>query len=430
MSPRRSVVGGQAPRFADRLGLVRVGLAIVVGLCGLTALVVGLHDLMAATLVFQVYGLMLAALGLVALLGSTAALRESWRDLLVPGAVATILITLSLLASAARGADWQDLIASMGHIVPWGVAVAGSVLLLLLARLIATGNTLAAAWRRISLVAVAPLAVSIFQFWYTNELQPSTVAPSLGISLTAVRGDEQGGLTPITAKLTIRNSSSTKGIILGSVYRITAAHIESRSGVESTKASQSASLNVEDPIKNAYKYREGVLPTLQWGAIVPPRNYLDAGEEYSKEIVTYVPAGAGFNLIRFTARIAVARANAVQLDAATDFEEPCAGTSPERGLRLVGWHQIVEPSWVRRLTTPAQSLAIVWLLQRGSNPNTWYTEYPVMRIGLASQSHRDCLGVRFDPDSAERPQQLEALASYGIVVTTASQELPLAAQSG
>ena len=116
------------------------------------------------------------------------------------------------------------------------------------------------------------MAISVFQFWYANELAPSTVAPSLGVRIATVRGTEQQGLTPITARVTIHNSSSSKAVVLGSLYRLTAAHVDPKPAAASMEAD--AAINIDAAIKNNYKSREGIHRQLQWGAVFPPRSYL------------------------------------------------------------------------------------------------------------------------------------------------------------
>jgi hypothetical protein len=348
--------------------------AVLFGVIGVFAFWLGLLDfLSAADFQYKLIGLAFAVAGLVLLAGGAVLAREPWRRkrgrvAAVGAGVAGVFVGgyLLLMQYRAPGLSPRRL-PPFPSWVPWAaigvVSVAAAVL--------GWRSTKAHAAEQLTWSAVSGrlfaggLSVTVLfggvQWWYTQQYQPGTIAAALTVT-TELRpaqatADENAGEPSdghmFEGAITVKNVSSTKVLIVSSLYQVTAVthdlrdEIDGINDVDRERQQVACFLEELAPVTDPecdqphiYQYgqfsagdprAQDVYPisrtsqpsafrTLQLGHIVADGSWLEPEEAFQHNLVVHVPEheasseSPGLEELQLSARLAVAQGSRLVLE--------------------------------------------------------------------------------------------------------------------
>jgi hypothetical protein len=348
--------------------------AVLFGAVGVFASWVGLLDfLSAADFQYKLMGLAYAVAGLVLLGGSAVLARESWRRkrgriAAVAAGVAGVFVGgyLLLMQYRAPGLSPRRL-PPFPSWVPWAAIVVVSVG----AAVLGWWSTRAHAAEQLTWGAVGGrlfaggLSITVLfggvQWWYTQQYQPGTIAAALTVTTElrpapATAGENAGEPSDghmFEGTITVKNVSSTKVLIVSSLYQVTAVthnvrdQIDGINDVDRERQQVACFLEELAPVTNPecdqphiYQYgqfsagdpraqdvypisrtsRPSAFRTLQLGHIVVDGSWLEPEEAFQHNLVVHVPeheassGSPGLEELQLSAWLAVAQGSRLVLE--------------------------------------------------------------------------------------------------------------------
>lgn len=395
-------------------------LAIVLLPIGVFSTAVGLVDALSATLIeYRLIGVLLFAVGGILIAGSAG--------LFVGGARGR---ALALVASAAAPLVGLNLL-----LAQLGARVYDARLGLWLLILVAPAWAIVALWqsgvrttlpRQVVGVISAGLLVSVIQFWYTAQYVPSSIAPSLTITLDLSKVGENHDQTAVAATVTVKNASATRVRVLGSMYRISGIRkcftreISDARGfaTELAKAwadDRSASRIAQDRVVDVLAADKFVL--------LPEGGWFDPGQEATRRFMVWVPREQ-YDLTRLETFFFFGKGSQLELDVYHGRFGPRTGV--QRGFNYIeqGW-RLKDPSLLAKLTTGELNVGGLVLGSARNLVTRWYVggtdvaaAYPYMTVYM-DQERWPSTNPPFDDYNVE----MEAF--YGLAVAPSSTELAL-----
>lgn len=401
---------------------------------GLVAVVIGGHDLLlSAQLTYRIVGAGVVVVG-IALVASAVgfARRRAWcYSYSVGGGVAA-----GVFASMLFVAQWVN--AAHGfRLLLWAVLA-----VVCLAAAVAVGKegrvSLGGLARRRVQVASSVLSVgallSIAQFWNAAVRVPPTSAPSLSITTDLEQLPPKGCLTPVAATVKIRKSATTKQLppkacltpvaatvkirntatskvwVLGSLYEVWggSAKASAKSPLEFTDLITDRGINGQLAYGASRHVDEGYTTVVETGNLLSEFTYLVPGEEYTFNLLAYVPPKR-YDLLRFEVAVIIAKDTLVlddtQLDPPRVIEDPA-------GPRIVIEHDIRETSWLARLLHGRRYARIEVVLHRSNG-----IMYPGLFVSVDRRGRKAA--------GADDPEAIRMAHLYGVALSDSWFELAL-----
>lgn len=319
------------------------GAAVLFGAVGVFASWVGVLDLLsAADLQYKLIGLAYAVAGLVLLAGSAVLARESWRRkrgrvaaVAAGGAGVFVGGYLLLMQYRAPGLSPRRL-PPFPAWAPWAAIVVVS----LAAAVLGWWSTRAHAAEQLTWGAVGGrllaggLSITVLfggvQWWYTQQYQPGTIAAALTVTtelrpVPATAGENAGepsNAHMFEGTITVKNVSSTKVLIVTSLYQVTRVthdlrdQLDGINDVDRERQQVACFLEELAPVTDPecdepyiYRYgqfsagdprgqdvypisrtsRQSAFQTLQLGHIVADGSWLEPEEAFQRNLVVHVP---------------------------------------------------------------------------------------------------------------------------------------------
>jgi len=389
-----------------------LGLGALFLLVGLFAAIVGLVDaLSAGNLTGRLIGLVLVAAAGLLLLCAAGVLVEHAQapQLAVAGALAAAGVGAYFLYANLQGFGVDARIAA------WSLIIAGACAALVVAVLWVreTSGSLTKAGRRVALSAVSVGSIlAVLQFWYTAAYVPSTHLPFLTLRAELSEGaTATTAFHPLVARIELQNTSDRKVMVLGSVYRVIGARIGSRDGPSSGGAAGTQrSSCMRGNAQNSFFCRR-VLEEIEVGEVIQRRSEFEPTQVYLADLSIPVPAGR-FDVAGLTVEVIVADAERLVLGSERAY--PPRDSPYVRGTES----DIVEQSWVDRLTRPGRVVRSLWVEPPMQGPR-------IVAL-VAARGAGDPPGLR--PDAEAR--RLDRHYRISVVVATATAALSDRATEG
>jgi hypothetical protein len=250
------------------------------------------------------------------------------------------------------------------------------------------------------------------QLWYTSQYLPASLGASLSVESHLTRLPARGEAEVARLTLSIQNTGQTQATILGSLYRITAAPLHA---VELRDWQMREAL--EEPQvygRTASRFRRSFdWDVVQAGRIFDEGSWLDPEEQFSTDLLIYLPRGR-YDILRSKAAVMIAKGKALTL---APGGEEFRLTEPVRRVRQIAsvW-PIEETSWFRQLTRSDRELEIDWVASRIDSFQA--ARFPHLRIAVRR--------VDTDDDIDELNKYNERLfATYGLGEALSSTEIAL-----
>ncbi len=319
---------------------------------GAAAFVLGAHELVfAVQLTFRVAGavVMLVGLGLLASCVGFAR-RQGWCYLcsVAAGFVAGLLCLMFTLAQSVnyprglRVSIWLSL-AVISWLVVLAVAKEGRI------------NFDSHIRRRVkiasSVVSLGAI-VSIVQFWNGAVRIPPAAAPSVAVDVKLEQLPPKRGMARLEGTLTVRNTSSTKVWVLGSLYNLLGASAE-RESKTPHEFSQELEQNLEQEFLTygtSHYTTKRYAALIESGQFVGDLTYFVPGDELTYHQIFFVPNGR-YDLVRLTAMVAIAKETLV-LEIARPRDPHLVVSNGTR--RVAAERTVRETSWLGRFLRGAR----------------------------------------------------------------------------
>jgi len=345
----------------------QTGVCLLLGACGLAALTLGFHDLVVGGgFSVQALAAVLAFLGLASV-GGVVALLGRWPrspQLTIPALVGNFFVALYIalaLASNQRG-SWMVLVASVICAATFGAAV-----------LMIWFNRHEQLRKLVVVAAVSGLAWPAFQFWYSNQYEPSLLRPHLNVEvsldqLAAGSGDGADDTALLKAAITMTNSSSVRVVVLAADYVVTGSRVI---GVDPT--APPAIDDLLEPFSQhgrshpLTEYSDFVDSRLvQTGRVLEDGWFFEPGEETTRRVLVPVSLGH-FDQVSIRVDIITANGNLLSLnyEQVPDLRRQSCEflQDPEQCITL-DW-PVTEPSWVRQLIRGRRVVEVIWGIPPG-----------------------------------------------------------------
>lgn len=361
-----------------------LALATFLGTVAAVGGVIGLHDvaLADADLGVTLAGAALLAVAVTSLVAAYQLVllsrRAHWTDGVRPACKPTILVALVLVLllgiyvflSGIRGVGDQRLVV---------VAVAGVLIAVPLAGLLAFGSEARVTLPRLGAIALAAVgaAVSASQFWYQNEYAPSQAGRAVALRAKLAHEGRQRDTDVIRATINFEAVSGRGLSVVGSAYTLSGARVvrcDRRDPVTASEVSKVFDRFLLDPQRSRFAadVRELQPSTvLAAGKFVSDGRRIEPDVPYAREIVLHVRRGR-YQLLRFRAELfAISGAVRLSSDAAPTYRLGDDGY-------LYGFWRVDDDGWLGDLLFgPERWLVIRYELVREAGDVKAYSDVRV-----------------------------------------------------
>jgi hypothetical protein len=255
--------------------------------------------------------------------------------------------------------------------------------------------------------------IGIAQFWYTTQYLPSTESTSLSVESRLHRLGGDGRTDVVELELTVQNTSQIPAEILGSVYRVTGADVQTigRSDLD-MKRRLGRPLIYGEAISRYGRNSEWDL--VQAGRVFSYGWRLDADEKFSRVALIHVPHGR-YDTLRSQAEVLIAKRGALNLDYdSVRLRWLNHAQRHARGIKAI-W-PIRETSWYRGLTRGDRELRIQWIT--AADGERRLGRFPYVR-GAITRVGEEASPAEFH-DFQGKTAEL-----YGLANTISTREIPL-----
>ncbi len=331
-------------RVAQRRQLRLIGLVLLP--IGCSAAVLGFVDALGASLIeYRLVGVMLLAVGALLIVGTAGLFvggRRGRAFALVASVVAP-LVGLNMLL-AQLGAREYD-----ARVALWLLLLAAPVPPMVTLWRAGVRTTLP---RQVVGVVSAGLLLSVIQFWYTAQYVPSSISPSLTITLGLEKVGENQQELALAATISVKNASATRVRIVGSMYRFSAVRKCFTTEISDERGFASELTKAQSEGRPASRVaQDRTVDVLMAGPeiLIAEGGWFDPGQEATRRFTVYVPR-TNYDLARLETIFFFGKGSQLDLDVVHGFGfGPRDGT--QNGLRYIeaGW-RLRHPSLLASLT--------------------------------------------------------------------------------
>jgi hypothetical protein len=278
----------------------------------------------------------------------------------------------------------------------------------------------------------AGLLLSMLQFWYTAQYVPSSVAPSLTVTVGLIRVGQDQYFDALAATISVKNVSGTRVRVLGSMYRIAAvrkcftnelSQLSDERGFTAELANAAAD---NRPASRVAQDRSAEVLMADKFVLVPEGGWFEPGEEVSRQFMTWIPRFQRYDLVRMETSFAFAKGNQLDIDTYHGV-----AAEPQRGVQA--GDQFIEQAWpirslslLARLTRDPLNVGNLVIGRQRILVTRWFiggdgsgaVEYPFLRVYLDSE-RRTSANPPFDD------YNVELADLYGLAVASSSTEVTL-----
>jgi hypothetical protein len=329
---------------------------LIFGAMGAFGFFIGGRDALVAWYTAQLLGITLVGLGIVALTGvvlvftarpSLAFLR--WAS---PAAAALMagLMLYSQLSAARVSPEVPDRFWVLTALWVGVIATAAGHLFLTWRRhAFELPKTRLA--RRFSAAVTLGAFVGAVNFWYTSSFVPFKASPALSIETDLQQQAVKGDMVAIGATVTVRNTSETKVVVVGSKYRILGLKVAPPTGPVTVRSRLAPDGQTPRPGGRVSPLSDDQKSSLiQTDRLLPANISFDRNQVHKATLVVVVPKDA-FDLVRVNTVVVVAKDRVLQLDQ-TQNEDPWRyqPDPPDGHEYLAIPTPIAETSWISSFT--------------------------------------------------------------------------------
>jgi hypothetical protein len=395
-----------APR--DPLSGLFYGAIAWLALLGLMAITIGGHDTVAGTeITVRIWGSLVLGSGIVLVAGAAGLHRGTpvGRSLAMVGALlGAALGLLTFLAQVVT--DEPD-----RRLVLWMAIIALSLGTAWVVRAVTPesdrGKTVWSQLPVLKTVVSAGVFISVGQFWYTSIYIPTTAPASITLD-TQLSQKREGDKVIVQGTVTVKNTSSTRVSVVGSVLDVSAGNVTAGADVGEPEFSSRVLHAHEDGFVPADLSSEGMggryaelsdATVVSRGPLVGDGSYFEPGESVTVPFIAWVPADQ-FGVVTATAGFVIARSRALALEEV----KPTITSAPST---TISTREIPEAGWLRRLTRGRRYVRVV------NDDGTMQPPFPE---------------VRFSPDEGQATSDdynRRMWRFYGVNLATSNAIVPL-----
>jgi hypothetical protein len=410
-APDRSRVRVSREQTSPHVRAIAIAIGLFLLAVGVFGFVVGLHDaaLRDDPRSVKVVGVLLTVAGLVVIVAGVALLVFATNRAQVQRWSGRLVLAACLIVAGAAGYFVVAAIRSLDR--SWAtVALAATVIVLAILSLRFFERVSGVTLGKVGafLLTAVGIAFGAVQFWYQQEYVPAHAPAALSLTTKLAAAGTRGSRELYTATVTLKNVGSGRVIAFTGTYRVSGIRWKRGAGDATPEVITSPfkSKSVDPYFERFSRYYAQTDPTpVTVGKLFAENEYLEAGEELSREYLIAIPECA-YSVLSLRANTVIAKGELLRpsREPTTDHyffrlpvESTDGGPPTERTGVAAVWH-LEDNSWLKDLVdTKERWLHIVWDYSPTRNfvtPSVWLssdgiasakeTENALKKLGLAT----------------------------------------------